>query len=286
MRRETARHSTRPKVLLIEAGRPRGRSWQNGTGRESCRCQDSDRVRHLAGGLAHTINNLLTGVTLGSELALDRIAGDLPARAALKMVSRSGCQIAGLVRQLMEYAGIATFIASPQKLSKLVHRAIHSMHGTIPENVELRLDLGRRLPLVRADSDGIGQLIHELVINAVEAIGDEPGTIIVRTYAGEAGWPMEEGEFEGELRPFGDFVSLEVSDTGCGMETSAIRQVFDPFFTTKSAGRGLGLAAAAGIIRAHRGSFSVKSAPGAGTTFVVRFPASWPDKRAEEARAA
>ena len=81
MRRETARHSTRPKsALLIEAGRPRGRSWQNGTGRESCICQDSDRVRQLAGGLAHTINNLLTGVTLGSELALDRIAGDHPAR--------------------------------------------------------------------------------------------------------------------------------------------------------------------------------------------------------------
>ena len=163
------------------------------------------------------------------------------------------------------------------------------MHGTIPENVELRLDLGAALkPLVRADSDGIGQLIQELVINAVEAIGDEPGTIIVRTYAGEAGWPMEEGEFEGELRPFGDFVSLEVSDTGCGMETSAIRQVFDPFFTTKSAGRRTGTG---GGSRHHPGPSrefqrAKKALPAAGTTFVVRFPASWPDKRAEEARAA
>ncbi len=249
MPRETARHSTRLEVLRIEAGREktlaRGRIWQNGTGRESCRCQDSDRVRQLAGGIAHNINNLLTGVRVGSELALDRVAADHSARAALQMVSRSCWQISKLVRQLTEYAGTCTFTASPQELSKLVRRAVHSMRVTIPETVELRLELARRLPLVRADSTGIGRLIHELVINAVEALGDEPGTISIRTHAGEAGCPVAEEEFEGEVTPFEDFVVLEVSDTGCGMESSTIRRIFDPFFTTKSQGRGLGLAAAA-----------------------------------------
>jgi signal transduction histidine kinase len=103
-----------------------------------------------------------------------------------------------------------------------------------------------------------------LIINAAEAIGDQPGTIRIG---------VRKRQIEGgDLAP-GCYVALEVQDTGCGMDEETRLRIFDPFFTTKFTGRGLGLAAAHGIVRGHKGEIRVRTAPGLGTTFEVLIPA-------------
>ena len=112
-----------------------------------------------------------------------------------------------------------------------------------------------------------------LIINAAEAIGDRPGTIRIAVTAVDVVAAHSLGEFGSENLRAGRYVALEVQDSGCGMDEETRSRIFDPFFTTKFTGRGLGLAAAHGIVRWHKGAIDVRSAPGLGTTFQVLLPA-------------
>lgn len=269
---------------LSRTERRRGMYIDDGWGRYGR--VERDNLQQLAAGVAHNLNNQLTSVICGAEFALDRVRDDHPARAWMQLVSRSSDQAAGLVRQLMAYAGISPFIPSPQDLSRLTHRAIASARGSIPRHVELRLDLAAAPPLIQADPKLIGQLIQVLLANAVQAICDGKGVIWVRTHVGKSGDPLpEEGRCAEWSAPKG-WMCLEVRDNGCGMAESVIQRIFDPFFSTKSMGRGLGLAAAAGIVQRHGAVIRVESAPCSGSTFQVYFPACAPDQPTEEARAA
>jgi two-component system, chemotaxis family, CheB/CheR fusion protein len=165
---------------------------------------------------------------------------------------------ADLTRQLLAYAGKGRFFVQPTDVSQLV-RAISSLiQSSIPKKVDLRLDLHPHLPMVEADPAQIQQLVMNLVINGAEAIGEErTGTVTVSTL----------------LDPSGESVVIQVDDDGCGMDESVRSRIFDPFFTTKFTGRGLGLAAALGIVRGHHGEIRIDSAPGMGTLFEVRLPA-------------
>jgi CheY-like chemotaxis protein len=114
-----------------------------------------------------------------------------------------------------------------------------------------------------------------LVINGAEAIGEgTPGTVMIRTGQRTVTAEMAENQFPGQPIPAGEYVFLEVSDSGCGMDEETKSKIFDPFFTTKFSGRGLGLAAAQGIVRVHKGAMRVTSRPGSGTSFDVLFPAA------------
>jgi signal transduction histidine kinase len=110
-----------------------------------------------------------------------------------------------------------------------------------------------------------------LVINAVEAIGDSAGMVSVRTGMREIDARFVTEFEQTDIAP-GQYVALEVADTGCGMDKTTQASIFDPFFTTKFHGRGLGLPAVAGIVRAHKGAIKVSSAPGKGSSFLVLFP--------------
>src|SRR5262249_41605260 len=145
---------------------------------------------------------------------------------------------------------------------------------SIPHTVQLRLDLAKDLSPIEADVGQMQQLFMNLVINGAEAIGDRPGTVTIVT--GEI--DVDEAYLrtmllQTEIAP-GRHVFAEVQDTGCGMDEQTIAKIFDPFFTTKFTGRGLGLAAALGIVRAHGGAIKVYSAPGRGATFKLLFPAA------------
>jgi len=127
---------------------------------------------------------------------------------------------------------------------------------------------------VEGDSTQIQQIIMNLIINASEAIGDEPGTIWAATGMREC-----DDEFLAQSRldekpPAGTYVYVQVTDTGCGMDDATVSKVFEPFFTTKFVGRGLGMSAVLGIVRAHHGAITVQSRPGEGSTFRVLFPTS------------
>lgn len=230
------------------------------------RDQDMDRLRQLAAGVAHDYNNLLTMMLCGAGMALENLASDHPARPALEIASNAVERAAELTRQLMAYAGISPLVLSNVNLSALVRKVVAACRASLSRRVQLELDLAANLPPVRADSRQIDQLIRALIANAVEAIGDDAaGVVTIRTCAGQID----------DVAPSagGTYVQMEVGDTGCGMDDWTRRRIFDPFFSTKFLGRGMGLAAAAGIVRSHGGTFEVHSAPRSGSVFRVCLPA-------------
>jgi PAS domain S-box-containing protein len=228
----------------------------------------------LAGGIAHDFNNLLVGIMGNASLALETISSNNPARTMLKDVMLASETAGNLTRQLLAYAGKGRFIIEPLDLSDLVRQIHNLLQTSVSKNVSLRLDLSANLPCIEADVTQIQQLIMNLVINAAEAIGAEEGTVLITTGTQH----VDEDYIATVLTPAqispGDYITLQVHDTGSGMTQETIDKIFDPFFTTKFTGRGLGLAAVLGIVRGHRGAIKVYSTLCQGTTFKVLFPAS------------
>ncbi len=144
---------------------------------------------------------------------------------------------------------------------------------SVPRSVELRLTLDPNLPRVEADASQIQQLIMNLVINGAEAIGDSPGVVKVSTGVQKLDSRDAANMVASQEIKSGPYVFVEVQDNGSGMDEQTKSQIFDPFFTTKFTGRGLGLAAALGIVRGHAGALEVHSVLGQGTTFKVFLPA-------------
>jgi len=229
----------------------------------------------LAGGVAHDFNNLLTGILGNASLALDGTAPYDRNRVLLEGVMKAAERAADLTRQLLAYAGKGRFIMRTVKLSDLVRKISGMVQASIPKAVQLRLQLTDRLPGIDADPGQLQQIVMNLVINGAEAIGPEGGTVLVRTGVQQVDSQyIDTMSSAGELLRAGEYTSLEVHDTGSGMTEETLARIFDPFFTTKFAGRGLGLSAVLGIVRAHKGALKVYSKPGQGTTFKVLFPAS------------
>jgi PAS domain S-box-containing protein len=228
----------------------------------------------LAGGIAHDFNNLLVGIMGNTSLALETISTNNPARTMLKDVMLASETAGNLMRQLLAYAGKGRFLIEAVDLSDLVRQIANLLQTSIPKNVQLRLELMDGLPSVEADVTQIQQLIMNLVINGAEAIGDAQGTVLITTGVQH----VDEEYVASVLVPTqispGNYVNLQVHDTGTGMTQETVDKIFDPFFTTKFTGRGLGLAAALGIVRGHKGAIKVYSTAGQGTTFKVLFPAS------------
>lgn len=209
----------------------------------------------LAGGLAHDFNNLLTGIMGNASLALE----EHPRSNRLAEILQASERAALLIRQMLAYAGKGRFVVEPIDLSRQVREIVPLLRTSIPKLVELNLRLADDLPAVDGDRAQMQQLIMNLALNGAEAIEDRPGSVTVSTRA-----RVTDAERQ---------VILEVKDTGSGMTEEVKSRIFDPFYTTKFTGRGLGLSAVMGIIRGHRGTISVVTAPGAGTTFTVVLPA-------------
>jgi two-component system cell cycle sensor histidine kinase/response regulator CckA len=228
----------------------------------------------LAGGIAHDFNNLLTGILGNAGLALLRLEASSPARECIQRVIGASERAAELTRQMLAYAGKASFEIRPISLSEHILETTHHLTATISKKVSFDLRLGDGLPAVEVDPAQIQQLAMNLIINAAESCGDGPGTVMVSTRQTNVEKGQHEQWFTGETLSPGCYVCLEVQDSGCGMDEETVAKIFDPFFSTKFTGRGLGLSTVLGIVRAHRGSLQVKSSPGQGSTFKVLLPAS------------
>jgi CheY-like chemotaxis protein len=150
----------------------------------------------------------------------------------------------------------------------------HLLRAVISKKADLQLELMAGPPLVRADAAQVRQVVMNLITNASDAIGDDEGVIHVTTDLLEVDRAYLVGCDVGERLAPGPYLSLEVADTGFGMNEATRERMFDPFFTTKFTGRGLGLAAVLGIVRGHEAALRVDSTPGRGTTFTVLFPVS------------
>jgi two-component system cell cycle sensor histidine kinase/response regulator CckA len=228
----------------------------------------------LAGGIAHDFNNLLTAILGGAATALLSLAPESPARADIDVVLGAARRAADLTRQLLAYSGKGHFQVKPLDLSRTVKELAVLLETTISKRVQLRLELAPDLPAIAADSSQLQQIVMNLVLNAAEATGDAVGTVMVATGLQDVDAPYAALNFGTEALAPGRYVFLEVHDTGVGMEPHTLAQIFDPFFTTKFTGRGLGLAAVQGIVRAHHGAIRVYSELGRGSTFRVLFPAT------------
>ncbi len=236
----------------------------------------------LAGGIAHDFNNLLMAIIGNAELALMDISHANPARQAVMEIETVSRRAADLCRQMLAYSGKGKFVVEPISLNDVISEIGHMLGVSIPKNVVLRYNLTEKLPAVEADVSQMRQVLMNLVINASEAIGEKEGLITVSTctaYCDQAYFAKTNIH---ENLPEGDYVGIEVADTGEGMNKETIARIFEPFFTTKFTGRGLGLAAVLGIVRGHRGALKVYSEPGKGTTFKVLLPASKKDAIAFE----
>ena len=238
------------------------------------RTQKLESLGVLAGGVAHDFNNLLVGILGNTSLALDSTPPSNPTRALLIDASNAAQRAADLTRQLLAYAGKGRFIVDMIDVSALIREIITLIQSSIPRNVQLRLDLEDGLPSVEADVTQIQQLLMNLIINGGEAIGDQNGTVTVATGLQQIDEHYLSSVQGSDDLSQGEYVFIEVQDTGSGMDQETLDRIFDPFFTTKFMGRGLGLAAAIGIIRGHHGAIKVYSQPGKGSTFKVLLPAS------------
>jgi PAS domain S-box-containing protein len=235
----------------------------------------------LAGGIAHDFNNLLTPVLGHTSRVLAEIDPDSPMRESLEQIRKTTLRAAGLTGQLLAYAGESRVVTRSVDLSELIREMADLLGTASSHKAELHYALASDLPAIEADPVQIRQVIMNLVPNASEAIGDNPGIIRVCTGVMEADRGYLARSHLGAELSEGSYVYLEVSDTGCGMDEGTKARIFDPFFTTKLLGRGLGLAALLGIVRAHRGALRVDSRPGQGTSFRVLFPSQGETAREE-----
>jgi signal transduction histidine kinase len=193
----------------------------------------------------------------------------------LQDVTRAGERLAELTRSMLAYAGKATFHVESINVDEVIQDACDSIRPSIPESIRLEIRSGTEVPAAKTDLTHMRQAIVDIVLNAVEAIGEgSSGRISVRTAMVEVDEESIRARGFGPAAEPGKYVSLEVQDTGCGMDEETRNKIFDPFFTTKFLGRGLGLAAVQGFVRSTGGGLQVDSKPGRGTAFRVLLPAA------------
>lgn len=228
----------------------------------------------LAGGIAHDFNNLLMAIMGHTDLALAGLSPVSPVRKHLEEVEKASRRAADLCRQMLAYSGKGRFVIESLDLGEVVKEMANMLAMSISKKANIQFRFSPDLPRIEADASQIRQVVMNLIINASEAIGDNPGILSLATGAMECDRDYLRGIGEGDELPEGRYVFLEVTDTGTGMDKEMRKKIFDPFFTTKFTGRGLGLAAVLGIVRGHRGTIKVYSEVGKGSTFKVLFPAT------------
>jgi PAS domain S-box-containing protein len=220
--------------------------------------QRLDSIGQLAGGIAHNFNNLLQTMENSAHLLLGAISGNDGAKRHLRLIRstlRDGRQ---LVRQLLALGRQETMEPEPLRLGDLVMELVPMLRRTIPEFIDLELDVPRGSddPVVEVDTSAIQQVLLNLAINARDAM-PQGGTLTIRVGSGHSA----------------DHAALTVEDTGTGIPFEHLERIFEPFYTTKGQqGSGLGLATVEGIVAQCGGSISVETSPGHGTTFTVELP--------------
>ncbi len=228
----------------------------------------------LAGGIAHDFNNLLTSILGNSDLARSELSPASSACVYLEDIEKVTRRAADLCRQMLAYSGKGRFVVRPLSLNDVVREMAYLLGVSISKKVVIKYNFFADLPSVMADGTQMSQVVMNLITNASEAIGEASGVVTLTTGVMDCDDAYLQGAVgDGGSHAPGQYVYLEVSDTGCGMDAETLGRIFDPFFTTKFTGRGLGLAAVMGIVRGHKGALRVYSEKGQGTTFKILLPA-------------
>ena len=234
--------------------------------------QKMSAIATLAAGISHNFNNILSIVSGNVELLKMDIADDDQLSGYIEPIFSSVRRMAGLTDQLLAFAQKGKYRPRHFDMSEFVSGTLPFILPSIGPDIRVSSELGTDLPPVEADMSQLQMVLSAVVTNAVESFNERGGRITIGTEALPAGetvpahvpaWP-------------GNYVRLTVTDTGGGMEPEILEKIFEPFFTTHFQGRGLGMAAAYGIIQNHGGWIDVDSTPGAGTTVRIYLPAAAP----------
>lgn len=224
-------------------------------------------VGQLAAGIAHDFNNLLTSIISFAELL--KLDPGIPpeTQKRLDLIISQGQRAADLTRQILDYSRRSVLKMAPLELSAFLKDLALFLKRTIPENIELRLEIPPGRYTVAADASKLQQALINLALNARDAM--PKGGVITLALSRLKVSPKELTPCE-DMAP-GEWISISVSDTGEGIPPEILPHIFEPFFTTKERGRGtgLGLAQVEGIIRQHRGCLTVETASGQGTTMTI-----------------
>jgi two-component system, cell cycle sensor histidine kinase and response regulator CckA len=228
----------------------------------------------LAGGVAHDFNNLLGGVIGSTQLGLLRLKkSPSQAEVCLEEAQRFAVEASELSRKMLTYAGKRGIAPVSLDLGGEVVEAIRFVISTISAKAVLCNEIPAALPRISADRTGLHQVIANLVLNAAEAMPNGVrGRVTLRACERTVEHTSGKSARMATAPLPGQYVVLSVTDNGVGMTESTRARLFEPFFSTKFQGRGMGLAATWGIVKAHRGGLTVESQPGEGSTFSVYWP--------------
>ena len=234
--------------------------------------QKQESLGVLAGGIAHDFNNLLMSIVARAGLALRSLPPDSKAREHIQIIEKSGLRGGELANQMLTFAGKTQLDFQVIHLQQFFKDIKAFLRSTVSKRITLTFNVLSNLPPIRGDRSQLRQLLMNIVTNAAEAIGDQEGTIQVRTNIIDTSTPdLRNYHIMGDL-PWGPCVSFTIQDSGSGIKPELIPKIFDPFFSTKFPGRGLGLAALLGIVRGHGAAIAVRSHIGEGTEFLFLFP--------------
>lgn len=233
--------------------------------------QKMEAMGTLAGGIAHDFNNMLTPILGYADLALTRLSPGDPLASDLRSITIAAERAKDLVQQVLAFSRQAPQEKKPFQPHLVVKEALKLLHASLPSTIEIREEISTDCGAILADPTQIHQIIMNLCTNAYHAMRETGGVLAVNlakvTIVSNSMVPSS------DLAP-GNYVLLEVCDTGCGMEPKTLAHIFDPYFTTKvkGEGTGLGLSVVHGIIKSYQGNISVYSEVGKGTSFQVYLP--------------
>ncbi|MEE8350548.1 MAG: response regulator [Acidobacteriota bacterium] len=258
-------------------------SWLTETGRAYCalirdlteentlkeqlfQSQKMEAIGILAGGVAHDFNNILTGINGLSSLVLEQLDSDSMIYDDLREIHELGGRAAGLTRQLLTFSRQLPPKVTQLNLDSLITNFMKIMTRVIGEDVDLQVKSQAGNTIIKADGGQIEQILMNLAVNSRDAMPNG-GKFTIQTERVKLAFPRREV-------PAGSYLTLTVSDNGCGIDPKTIGRIFDPFFTTKDVGKGtgLGLSTVYGIVKQHDGYIELNSKTGEGTTFTIYFP--------------
>jgi two-component system NtrC family sensor kinase len=227
------------------------------TNKQLHRSEKLASLGRLAAGVAHEINNPLTGVLTFSHLLKEKPNMDDQDRQDLDLIIHETTRAAEIVRGLLDFARERAVIKEPLNLNEVIGRTVRLIRNQkLFDRIVIEEDLAGDLPEIEGDTNQLQQVLLNLSLNACEAM-PSGGTLTIRTQSADRG------------------VIVNLSDTGCGIQPEHLERIFEPFFTTKPVGKGtgLGLSVSYGIVQQHGGAIELESEPGRGTTFIMIFPA-------------
>jgi nitrogen-specific signal transduction histidine kinase/ActR/RegA family two-component response regulator len=230
-----------------------------------------EAIGTLAGGIAHDFNNILTAIIGYTELTREDLPEGSRMQSNMQEVLKAGIRARDLIGHIMAFSRQDEGQRRPVQIGLIVKEVLKLLRASLPTTIDIRQDIKSQSDLISGDPTEIHQVLMNLSTNAGHAMREKGGVLEVRLVDEDldAGAASQHPD----LKP-GPYLTLTVSDTGCGMDPEVMERIFEPYFTTKEVGEGtgMGLAVVYGIVESHGGAVTVDSTPGKGTTFQVFFP--------------